>query len=93
MRKGRDSLASIVRQKFGKDPKMGSRAFIFYGKKLTTIKILHYSVTGFEMYTKWFDDSRCLKPVFSKISTTHTITRPQLLVLLSGTVMKTLKIN
>ena len=34
MRKGHDSLGSIVRHKFGKDPKMGSRAFIFYAKNL-----------------------------------------------------------
>lgn len=93
MRKGCDSLASVVREKFGKDPKMGSRAFIFYGKSLKTVKILHYSVTGYEMYTKWFDDRKCLKPVFSKISSTHTITRSQLLLLLTGTVQKDLRIN
>ena len=93
MRKGRDSLASIVRHKFGKDPRMGSSAFIFYGKNLKTVKILHYSVTGYEMYTKWFDDKKCMKPIFSKISTTHTITRSQLMLLLTGAVTKTIKIN
>lgn len=93
MRKGRDSLASIVRQKFGKDPKMGSRAFIFYGRSLRTIKILHYSPTGYEMYVKWFDDGKCLKPIFGKISETHTITRSQLLLLTTGCVKTTLKIN
>lgn len=93
MRKGRDSLAAIVRQKFGKDPKMGSRAFIFYGKSLRTIKILHYSPSGYEMYVKWFDDGKCLKPVFGKISSTHTITRSQLLLLTTGSVKTTIKIN
>lgn len=93
MRKGRDSLASIVREKFRKDPKMGSRAFIFYGKSLETIKILHYSVTGYEMYTKWFDDGKCIRPVFSKIASTHTITRSQLLLLLTGAVKKNMRIN
>lgn len=93
MRKGRDSLASMVRQKFGKDPRMGGRAFIFYARNLKTLKILHYSVTGFEMYTKWFDDNKCMKPIFSKIATTHTITRSQLALLLTGAVVRTIKIN
>lgn len=93
MRKGRDSLATIVRQKFGKDPRMGSRAFIFYSKRLRTIKILHYSTTGYEMYVKWFDDGKCLRPEFSKIAKTHTITRSQLLLLLNGAVKTGLRIN
>lgn len=93
MRKGRDSLASMVRQKFGKDPKMGGRAFIFYARNLKTLKILHYSVTGFEMYVKWFDDKKCMKPIFSKIAATHTITRSQLMLLLTGAVIRTIKIN
>lgn len=93
MRKGRDSLASIVRQKFGKDPKIGSRAFIFYGKSLRTIKILHYSPTGYEMYVKWFDDGKCLRPVFGKMKESHTITRSQLLLLTTGCAKTTIKIN
>lgn len=93
MRKGRDSLASLVRKKFGKDPRRGSRAFIFYAKNLKTIKILHYSMTGYEIYAKWFDDRKCLKPVFSRISSTHTITRSQLMLLLTGAVQTSIKIN
>lgn len=93
MRKGRDSLACIVRQKFGKDPKMGMRAFIFYAKNMKTIKILHYTVTGYELYIKWFDGGRALRPEFSKMKSTHTITRSQLLLLLNGAVRPTLKIN
>lgn len=93
MRKGRDSLASEIREKFGKDPRTGFRAFIFYSKRLNVIKILHYSASGYEMYTKWFDDGKCLKPVFSKIAETHTITRTQLLLLITGAVQTKLKIN
>lgn len=93
MRKGRDSLAAMVRNKFGKDPRMGSRAFIFYAKSLRTIKILHYTISGYEMYVKWFDDGKSLKPEFSKMADTHTITRSQLLLLLNGSVKTKLKIN
>lgn len=93
MRKGRDSLAAIVKNKFGRDPRMGSRAFIFYAKNLKTIKILHYTLTGYELYVKWFDDGKCLKPEFSRMAATHTITRSQLLLLLNGCVKSKLKIN
>ena len=93
MRKGRDSLASVVRERFGKDPRTGSRAFIFYAKNLKTVKILHYGLTGYEVYIKWFDDGKCMKPVFSKIAKTHTITRSQLLLLITGAVRKDLRIN
>ena len=93
MRKGRDSLASIVRERFGKDPRLESRAFIFYSKDLRKVKILHYSLTGYEIYIKWFDNGKCLRPVFSKIAKTHTITRSQLLLLLTGAVRKDLRIN
>lgn len=93
MRKGRDSLASLVREKFGKDPRNGTRAYIFYSKSLRSVKILHYSITGYEIYSKWFDDNKCMKPVFTQIAATHTITRSQLMLLLTGTVRRTLKIN
>lgn len=88
-----DAEASIVRERFGKDPRMGSRAFIFFSKDLRKVKILHYSLTGYEIYIKWFDNGKCLRPVFSKIAKTHTITRSQLLLLLTGAVRKDLRIN
>lgn len=93
MRKSRDTLASIVREQFGKDPKRGECAYIFYSKSLKTVKILHYSVTGYEVYTKWFDDRKCMKPVFTKMAATHKVTRAQLMLLLSGAVMTTIRID
>lgn len=86
MRKGRDRLASYVREKMGTDPVNGSNAFIFYSKSLKVVKILHHDFTGYEVYTKWFDDGKFLKPVFSSIRQRHAITKSQLLLLLTGAV-------
>ena len=41
MRKGREGLATIVREYFHRDPLAYDEAFIFYNKKYDTVKILH----------------------------------------------------
>lgn len=86
MRKGRDRLAAFVRDKMGSDPINGSNAFIFYSKNLRVVKILHHDFSGYELYTKWFDDGKFLKPVFSAIRQKHMITKSQMLLLLTGVV-------
>lgn len=93
MRKSRDTLAAIVRKQFDKDPKRGEFANICYSKSLKTVKILHYSVTDYEVYIKWFDDRKCMKPVFTKMADTHTVTRAQLMLLLTGAVMTTIRVD
>jgi len=40
MRKGREGLATIVREYFHRDPTAYGEAFIFYNKKYDTVKIL-----------------------------------------------------
>lgn len=92
MRKGRDKLASIVREKMNANPIHGENAFIFYSKDLRMIKILHHDLTGYEMYIKWFEDGKMLKPVFEQIRCRHTITKSQLLLLMTGVVQTTLRI-
>lgn len=93
MRKGRDKLAAFVRDKMGSDPVNGSQAFIFYSKDLRKVKILHHDFSGYELYTKWFDDGKFLKPVFSSISQKHSITKSQLLLFLTGAVQTRLVIS
>ena len=66
MRKGREGLATIVREYFHRDPTAYGEAFIFYNKKYDTVKILHYDLNGYVIYQKWFDDGKMLKPKFSK---------------------------
>lgn len=92
MRKGREKLASYIREQLGKDPRNGSRAYIFYSKDYKTVKIFHYDYCGIEIYTKWFENGRMLKPEFETIASSHIMTRAQLTLLLAGAVQSTLKI-
>lgn len=93
MRKGRDSLAAVVRERMKSDPINGMHAFIFFSKNLKTVKILHHDATGYEVYTKWFDEGKFLRPVFEQIRTRHTITRTQLYLFLTGAVQTKIRID
>lgn len=93
MRKGRDKLAALVRERLETNPINGADAFIFYSKDLRTVKILHHDFSGYEIYSKWFDNGKFLKPVFRTIRKRHTITRSQLLLFLSGAVQTQIAIE
>ncbi len=92
MRKGKDRLAEVVRERMHADPVNGMHAFIFYARNLKTVKILYHDISGYELYIKWFDDGKFLKPVFEEIRCRHTITRTQLLLFLTGAVQTKLRI-
>lgn len=92
MRKGREKLANHIRERLGKDPRNGTQAYIFYSKDYKTVKIFHRDYCGIEIYTKWFENGRMLKPEFMTIARTHEVTRSQLTLLLAGAVQSTLKI-
>lgn len=92
MRKGREKLANYIRERLGKDPRNGTQAYIFYSKDYKTVKIFHRDYRGIEIYTKWFENGRMLKPEFMTIARTHEVTRSQLTLLLAGAVQSTLKI-
>lgn len=86
MRKGREGLATIVRECFHRDPTAYGEAFIFYNKKYDTVKILHYDLNGYVIYQKWFDDGKMLKPKFMEIKSCYLITREQVTLLVSNAV-------
>lgn len=92
MRKGREKPANYIRERLGKDPRNGTQAYIFYSKDYKTVKIFHRDYCGIEIYTKWFENGRMLKPEFMTIARTHEVTRSQLTLLLAGAVQSTLKI-
>lgn len=93
MRKDKDGLCDVVRERMGADPANGMHAFIFYSKDLRKVKILHHDISGYEIYKKWFDNGKFLKPVFEEIRCKHTITRSQLLLFLTGAVQTKLRIE
>ena len=45
MRKSREGLAGVVREKMQRDPYTYGDAFIFYSKDLKKVKILHYDIS------------------------------------------------
>ena len=93
MRKGREGLAGVVREKLQRDPYNYGDAFIFYSKDLRKVKILHYDINGFVIYEKWFDDGRFLSPYFSEARRCHRISRELLMLLLSTSVQTRITIN
>ena len=93
MRKGREGLAGVVREKLARDPYNYDEAFIFYSKDLRKVKILHYDLNGFVIYEKWFDDGRFLGPYFREARRCHRISRELLILLLSTSVQTRLSIE
>lgn len=51
MRKGADSLSSMVRERLEKDPLSGD-AFVFVGRRQNQVKVLLWDVSGFWLATK-----------------------------------------
>lgn len=86
IRKGREGLATIVRDFFHRNPLAYDEAFIFYNKKYDTVKILHYDLNGYVIYQKWFDDGKMLKPKFMEAKRCHRMTREQVTLLVSNAV-------
>jgi len=93
MRKGREGLAGVVREALQRDPYNYGEAFIFYSKDLRKVKILHYDINGFVIYSKWFDDGRFLSPYFREARRCHRISRELLILLLSTSVQTRITID
>ena len=93
MRKGREGLVGVVREKLQLDPYNYGDAFIFYSKDLRKVKVLHYDINGFVIYEKWFDDGRFLSPYFQEARRCHRISRELLILLLSTSVQTRLAIE
>lgn len=88
MRNGWQGLADIVRQKMEDDPNDYEKAFIFYSKDCTKVKILHFDLNGWVLYSKWFTDGKFLQPVFAECAKSHKISRETLIVLMSTAVQR-----
>ena len=93
MRKGREGLAGVVREALQRDPYNYGEAFIFYSKDLRKVKILHYDINGFVIYSKWFDDGRFLSPYFREARRCHRISRELLILTLSTSVQTRITID
>ena len=92
MRNGREGLARIIRESLEHNPLDYNEAFVFYSKDYRKVRILHYDVNGYVLYSKWFDDGRFLKPEFEECKKTHEISRDILTLLLSTAVQTKISI-
>ncbi len=92
MRKGHDGLSSIVREVMGHNPRNYNEAFIFYSKDYRKVKVLHYDINGWVLYSKWFTDGRFLKPEFEGCGKSHELSRETLVLILSTSVQTKIKI-
>lgn len=86
MRKGCEGLSDIVRRCMELDPRDYDKAFIFYSKDLRKVKVLHFDLNGWVLYSKWFTDGKFLKPQFDECAKSHTLSRETLILLLSTAV-------
>lgn len=84
MRKGMDSLSGIVTNELRKDPLTGD-LFIFINRRKNQLKMLHWQGDGYAMFYK-----RLEKGTYEVPENTQ-ITSEQLLFLLQGVVLKSIK--
>jgi len=64
MRKGFDSLAAIVKERFGDDPLSG-HLFIFLSKRADRLKILWWDRDGFVIWCKRLERGTFRVPIWS----------------------------
>lgn len=86
MRKGHEGLADIVRLSMDHNPLVYNEAFIFYSKDYRKVKVLHYDINGWVLYSKWFTDGKFLKPKFEECKRCYEMTRETLILILSTSV-------
>lgn len=90
MRKGIDSLYSIVRNELGKDPLTGD-LFIFINKRKRQIKMLHWQDDGFAVFYKRLERGTYEFPSDIHRSSTFSLTAEQLIFILQGVSLKSVK--
>lgn len=80
MRKGHEGLADIVRLSMDHNPLAYNETFIFYSKDYRKVKVLHYDINGWVLYSKWFTDGKFLKPKFEECKRCYEMTRETLIL-------------
>jgi transposase len=87
MRKGFDSLSGIVNHQMQGNALSGA-VFIFFNKRHTQVKLLHWEGDGFGLYHKRLEKGTYEIPVFHNNNTVADISNEQLLFILQGISLK-----
>ena len=90
MRKGFNGLSGLVRNELGKDPLSGS-VFIFINRRRDRMKLLVWERGGFVLYYKLLESGTFQLPVQESGSTSCVISWHQLVLLLEGVVLNSVK--
>ena len=83
MRKGRDGLATLIREHLKKDPFTG-HLFVFRGKNASLLKILFWDRTGLCLFTKRIDRGNFFWPRLAEPGSSVTLSPAQPAMLLEG---------
>lgn len=89
MRSGIDSLSGIVKNQLQQNPLSGD-LFIFLNKRKTQLKLLHWQDDGFAIFYKRLEKGTYELPQI-KTRLSHQIKPEELLFLLQGVMLKTVK--
>jgi transposase len=90
MRKGFDSLASLVRDHLGHDPLCGD-LFLFVGRGRDRLKILYWDADGFAIWYKRLEEGTFRLPAIAADQRIVRIRASELAMLLEGIDLKSLK--
>jgi transposase len=90
MRKGFDSLASLVRDHLGHDPLCGD-LFLFVGRGRDRLKILYWDADGFAIWYKRLEEGTFRLPAIAADQKSVRIRASELAMLLEGIDLKSLK--
>jgi transposase len=90
MRKGFDSLCGIIANELGK-PVMNGDAFIFINKQRTHLKLLAWEKGGFTIFYRRLEKGSFEIPVFNLDAASMQLTAEQLICMLQGIVLASVK--
>lgn len=83
MRKGFDGLCGLVQNEFAKNPLSGD-IFIFFNQRHTHVKLLQWQGDGFAMFYKRLEKGTYEIPEISSSSASIELTSQQLMLILEG---------
>lgn len=90
MRKGFDSLASLVREGLGYDPLSG-HLFLFVGRHKDRLKLLYWDKDGFALWYKRLEEGTFRLPTAKKVGASVELKASELAMLLAGIDLTSIK--
>ena len=90
MRKGPDKLCGLIREHMKKDP-LSQAIFIFVSRTGSQIRLLHWEVDGFGVYSKRLQEGQFSLPAVHTTENSITLTCDELMMMMRGIVLQTVR--